>query len=76
MPRITARRVVDALRELQRFNEAGRNAPDNWRSLLLGLGVDFASMRPGRNAPDNPSGRGGPTGRCPRFNEAGAKCPG
>ena len=36
-----------------------------------------ASMRPGRNAPDNPAGGavyklGGHSG----FNEAGAKCPG
>ena len=36
----------------------------------------IASMRPGRNAPDNHRGplRPGADGR--RFNEAGAKCPG
>ena len=40
------------------------------------LGRERASMRPGRNAPDNPV----VVRKCPQgsvsFNEAGAKCPG
>ena len=46
-------------------------AGDDWIASVPGT-----SMRPGRNAPDNPgAGRGAISG--PRdFNEAGAKCPG
>ena len=35
-----------------------------------------ASMRPGRNAPENNRGHSDQTRAAARFNEAGAKCPG
>ena len=43
---------------------------------LQRVGESRASMRPGRNAPDNVVGIGRVQIQIDRFNEAGAKCPG
>ena len=59
-----------------RFNEAGAKCPGERRQRHLVGRAFAASMRPGRNAPENVAcSESIENHRC-CFNEAGAKCPG
>ena len=54
----------------------GREAPENFQTVLDSLDRAAASMRPGREAPENQDQERGPSARHRRFNEAGARGPG
>ena len=75
MPRKTAWDTTQGA-TAQRFNEAGAECPGKRWLRDRGDRGNHASMRPGRNAPENRSLLAELRLRCYCFNEAGAECPG